>query len=68
MDFSFLIDAYKQPALKAEAEVLPDNLSVSREVEHGNDAYGTPPGSIGDLEELEELDDESGRSSLLAGS
>ena len=64
MDYSFLIDEYKQPQLKAKDEVLPDNLSLSREVEHGNDEYRTPPGSVGDVEELNE--DEM-KSSLLDG-
>jgi hypothetical protein len=64
MDYSFLIDEYKQPQLKAKEEVLPDNLSVAREVEHGNDTYGTPPGSEADLEDFN--GDET-RSSLIQG-
>lgn len=63
MDYSFLIDEYKQPQLKAKEEVLPDNLSVSREVAHGNDTYGTPPGSEADIEDLNE---DEARASLLA--
>lgn len=62
MDYSFLVDQFKQPQLKAKEDVLPDNLSLSREVEHGNDTYGTPPGSEADIQDLEE--DET-RASLL---
>lgn len=64
MDYAFLKDEYKQPQLKAKEEVLPDNLTISREVAHGNDAYKTPPGSEADIEDLNE--DET-RTSLLAG-
>lgn len=65
MDYSFLKDEYKQPQLKAKREILPDNLTISREVAHANDAYKTPPGSEADIEDLKE--DET-RKSLLSGS
>lgn len=59
MDYGFLKDQYLQPQLKAKDEVLPDNLSLALEVEHGNDTYETPPGSEADIEDIEE------RSSLV---
>jgi hypothetical protein len=55
-DFSFLIEEYKQEALKAKAEVLPENLSVQREIEFGNTRYVTPPGSEADIEEIQDSD------------
>jgi hypothetical protein len=55
-DFSFLIDEFKQNALKAKAEVLPENLSAQREIEFGNDRYATPPGSEADIEEMKDSD------------
>eukprot|EP00544_Gedaniella_sp_CCMP2646_P013557 CAMPEP_0202490390 /NCGR_PEP_ID=MMETSP1361-20130828/7807_1 /ASSEMBLY_ACC=CAM_ASM_000849 /TAXON_ID=210615 /ORGANISM="Staurosira complex sp., Strain CCMP2646" /LENGTH=954 /DNA_ID=CAMNT_0049120269 /DNA_START=50 /DNA_END=2914 /DNA_ORIENTATION=- len=64
MDFSFLKDEYKQPQLKAKGEVLPENLTISREVAHGNDTYKTPPGSEADIEDLQE---DEARASLLSG-
>jgi hypothetical protein len=64
MDFSFLKDEYKQPQLKAKGEVLPENLTISREVSHGNDTYKTPPGSEADIEDLQE---DEARASLLSG-
>jgi hypothetical protein len=53
-NFSLFIDEYKQPALKAKAEVLPENLSVQLEVEYGNTRYGTPPGSQADIDEFKD--------------
>jgi hypothetical protein len=49
MDYGFLRGKYVQPELR-EKEVLPENATVDRELEHGVQ-YVTPPNSVhGDLE------------------
>lgn len=50
-DYSFLVDEYKQPAMKEKEEVYPGNMSVSREIQHGKSKFATPPGSVADIEE-----------------
>jgi hypothetical protein len=55
-DFSFAIDKYKQGARMARREVLPENLSLQREIEFGNTRYVTPPGSEADIDEIKDSD------------
>jgi len=44
MNFDFVKDKYIQPEL-CEREILPENTTVEREIEHGCLTFATPPGS-----------------------